>query len=201
MFCILNEKMVQKMIEKDNSHKGNSKKSPAVFLDRDGVLCKEKSYITRLEDLEIFPYTKDCIDEFHQKGCLAICITNQSAVARGMMSEDVLQEMNTYLLQQTGLDAIYYCPHHPNGTGPYRKQCSCRKPQTGMLQQAQEQFSIDMTHSYLVGDRASDVICGQNAGLKTVLLESGYGTKRLEQEVTADFVCQDLREFAFFMME
>ncbi len=72
MFCILNEKMVQKMIEKDNSHKGNSKKSPAVFLDRDGVLCKEKSYITRLEDLEIFPYTKDCIDEFHQKGCLAI---------------------------------------------------------------------------------------------------------------------------------
>lgn len=173
----------------------DKKKYNAVFLDRDGVLCKEKSYVTRVEDLEIFPYTKDCIDRFHQEGYLAICITNQSAIARGMMTEHMLVELHTFLQQQTGLDAIYYCPHHPDGIGPYRMQCSCRKPGTGMLKQAQEQFMIDMGRSYLVGDRASDIICGQNAGLKTVLLESGYGTKRLEQKVTADLVCRDLTEF------
>lgn len=187
--------LVQKIMEKDNSYKRDNKKRPAVFLDRDGVLCVEKSYVTQAEELEIFPYTNDCISLLHQKGYLAVCITNQSAVARGMMSEGTLQEIHAYLKQQTGLDAIYYCPHHPDGTGPYRKQCGCRKPRTGMLRQAQEQFPIDMARSYLVGDRASDVICGQNAGLKTVLLESGYGTRRLEQKVTADFVCRDLRDF------
>ena len=152
-----------------------------------------------MEDLEIFPYTKHCIGLFHQKGYLAVCITNQSAVARGMMTENKLREINAYLLRQTGLDAIYYCPHHPDGTGIYRRACSCRKPQTGMLQQAQEQFAIDMGKSYLVGDRASDIICGQNAGLKTVLLESGYGTKRLEQKVMADHICRDLEEFALHL--
>lgn len=186
---------MQKIMKKDNSYKRDNKKRPAIFLDRDGVLCVEKSYVTQAEELEIFPYTKDCINLLHQKGYLAVCITNQSAVARGMMSEGTLQEIHAYLKQQTGLDAIYYCPHHPDGTGPYRKQCGCRKPRTGMLRQAQEQFPIDMVRSYLVGDRASDVICGQNAGLKTVLLESGYGTRRLEQKVTADFVCRDLRDF------
>lgn len=193
--------MVQKIMNIDVGHKCNDGKSPAVFLDRDGVLCKEKGYVTRLEDLEIFPYTRDCIDLFHQKGYLAVCITNQSAVARGMMTENMLQGIHAYLLQQTGLDAIYYCAHHPDGTGPYRKQCSCRKPQTGMLRQAQEQFPIDMTRSYMVGDRASDLICGQNAGLKTILLESGYGTKRLEHKVTADLILRDLQEFARMIPE
>lgn len=188
--------MVQNGRNMDHNCKRNKMKSPAVFLDRDGVLCKEKSYITRLEELDIFPYTKYCIDLFHQKGYLAICITNQSAVARGMITENRLREMHAYLLQQTGLDAIYYCPHHPDGTGIYQRVCSCRKPKTGMLQQAQKQFAIDMDKSYLVGDRASDIICGQNAGLKTVLLESGYGTKHLEQKVAADQICRDLKEFA-----
>ena len=177
----------------------NMKKCPAVFLDRDGVLCAEKSYVTKIKELEIFPYAKQCIDIFHQKGFLAICITNQSAVARGMMTENMLCRINEYLIQETGLDALYYCPHHPKGAGIYRKQCSCRKPETGMLVQAQEQFAIDMKQSYFAGDRASDIICGQNAGLATVLLESGYGTKGLEQDVKADYVFSDLKAFAEFL--
>ena len=111
------------------------KKKPAVFLDRDGVLCTEKSYITKKEDLEIFPFTKHCIDILHQKGFLAICITNQSAVARGMMTEETLRGMNDYLVEMTGLDALYYCPHHPEGIGIYRKKCTCRKPAAGLLMQ------------------------------------------------------------------
>ena len=171
------------------------KKKPAVFLDRDGVLCTEKSYITKKEDLEIFPFTKHCIDILHQKGFLAICITNQSAVARGMMTEETLRGMNDYLVEMTGLDALYYCPHHPEGKGIYRKKCTCRKPAAGLLMQAQKDFDIDMGRSYLAGDRASDILCGKNAGLKTVLLESGYGIKRLEYDVTPDFFLQDLKEF------
>ena len=90
-------------------------KRPAVFLDRDGVLCAEKGYVTQIKELDLFPFAKRCIDLLHQKGFLAICITNQSAVARGMMSELVLQEMNQYLLRELSLDALYYCPHHPQG--------------------------------------------------------------------------------------
>lgn len=168
---------------------------PAVFLDRDGVLCTEKSYVTKKEDLEIFPFTKRCINMLHQKGFLAICITNQSAVARGMMTEETLRSINAYLLEETNLDAVYYCPHHPKGTGIYRKKCNCRKPDTGLLIQAQEDFNIDMESSYFAGDRASDISCGQRAGLKTVLLESGYGTERLEWEVTPDFIFRDLEAF------
>lgn len=168
---------------------------PAIFLDRDGVLCVEKSYVTRLDDLEIFQYARGCVNEIHQKGYLAICITNQSAVARGILSEDKLREMNKYLIAQTGLDAVYYCPHHPDGKPPYGIMCDCRKPKTGLIQKAAKEWKIDMSRSYMVGDRASDIICGQNAGLKTALLESGYGTNRLEQAVEPDWIYADLRSF------
>lgn len=170
-------------------------KRPAVFLDRDGVLCKEKSYVTKLEDLEIFPYAKRCVDALHRKGFLAICLTNQSAVARGMLEEEELKKMNQYLVAEIGLDALYYCPHHPEGLGKYRQRCSCRKPGTGMVERAIQEFQIDLSVSYMVGDRAADILCGQNAGLKTVLLESGYGTMRLEQPVKPDFVYRDLEEW------
>lgn len=168
---------------------------PAVFLDRDGVLCPEKGYVTKQEELEIFSETRYCIDLLHQKGYLAICVTNQSAVARGMMSEQALQEMNEYLIRETGLDAIYYCPHHPKIIGKYGRSCDCRKPNTGMIEHAMKDFGIEKGFSYMVGDRASDILCGQNAGLRTVLLESGYGTLHLEKPVSPDFVFDDLKMF------
>lgn len=166
---------------------------PAIFLDRDGVLCEERSYITSLEQMKIFPYTKKSIEQIHQKGFLAICITNQSAVARGLMAETELGKIHDYLVKQTGLDALYYCPHYSNGMGIYT--CTCRKPGIGLIEKAVKEWKIDLTHSYMVGDRASDIMCGKNAGIKTILLESGYGTKGLEQDVEADAVYEDLLEF------
>ena len=170
-------------------------RKPAVFLDRDGVLTEEKSYITSLKELNIFSYAQECVRKIHEKGYYAIVITNQSGVARGLFTEEQLLEMNRYLTEQTGVDAVYYCPHHPEGKiERYRKICSCRKPNTGLLEAANRDFRIDMEHSYLAGDRAGDILAGINAGLRTILLESGYGSARLEAQVRPDYFVQDLRD-------
>ena len=168
---------------------------PAIFLDRDGVLCEEKGYITSLDQMNIFPYAAECVERIHEKGFLAICITNQSAVARGMISESNLVQMNQYLIEKIGLDDLYYCPHHPKGIGPYRCICDCRKSQIGLIKRAVEQHDIDLSQSYMVGDRASDILCGKRAQVQAVLLESGYGTRRLEQPVTPDMIFENLYEF------
>lgn len=168
---------------------------PAVFLDRDGVLSVEDGYISSVENLSIFPYTRECIRQIHNKGYYAIVITNQSGVARGLFTEEILQEMNDYLISQTGIDAVFYCPHHPEGKmKKYRKMCHCRKPRTGMLEAACQRFKINMEKSYMVGDRASDIEAGQKAGVRTILLESGYGTAELEYAIIPDYIFNDLRD-------
>lgn len=167
---------------------------PAFFLDRDGVLCEEAGYLVSAGQLHIFEYARDCIQKMHRAGYLAVCVTNQAAVSKGLLEEKELLRMNDFLKAQTGLDALYYCPHHPQGFGKYRMYCTCRKPETGMILKAKQDFGIDMEHSFMIGDRATDILCGQKVGLKTALLESGYGTKRLEQKVTADYIFDDLKK-------
>lgn len=172
----------------------SNKRKPAVFLDRDGVLTKEKSYICKVEEMEIFSYTADCIRKIKEKGYYAIVITNQSGVARGYLTETELWKMNEYLVKKTEVDAIYYCPHHPEGlVAQYRRECNCRKPKTGMLEQACSDFCIELAHSYMIGDRACDILTGQRFGISTVLLESGYGTKHMEEKITPDYLFTDLR--------
>lgn len=175
----------------------NELRKPAVFLDRDGVLTEECGYVTSVERLCIFPFAEMCVRQIHEKGYYVIVITNQSGVARGLFGEEELLRMNAYLMQQTNVDAVYYCPHHPEGkVEKYRKVCRCRKPGIGMFQEACRRFDIDLTRSYMVGDRAGDIIAGQNVGVKTILVESGYGTAKLEEKVEANYVCRDLREVA-----
>ena len=172
----------------------------AVFLDRDGVLSVEKGYVCCPEDLEIFPYSRDCISSIHKKGYLAIVITNQSGIARGLFEERTLQAMNDKLIEKTGVDGVYYCPHHPQGVvAGYSYICECRKPRTGMIEKACRDLEISLEGSYMVGDRASDIMLGIRAGIKTVLLESGYGIARLEEQVTPDFIFPDLRGFVDFL--
>lgn len=119
-------------------------RKPVIFLDRDGVLTKEKSYVCKVDDLEIFEYSRECVRKIKEKGYYAIVITNQSGVARGYFTEDELIEMNTKLQEETGVDAIYYCPHHEQGKVPqFTMKCNCRKPDIGMIKQACEDYSID----------------------------------------------------------
>lgn len=179
---------------------GRKVKKPAVFLDRDGVLTEENSYVSSVEQLKIFPYTAACVRKLRQKGYYTIVVTNQSGVARGLFTEEALQEMNDYLMKQTGVDAVFYCPHHPDGRiERYRRNCSCRKPGTGMFEAACGEFEIDLSRSYMIGDRAGDILAGQNAGVRTILLQSGYGTAGLEADVTPDHIMQDLRDAAVYL--
>ena len=187
------QKQKQVRSREQNIHEANCRR-PAVFLDRDGVLTEETGYVDSVEKLRIFPYAAESIRKIHEKGYYAIVITNQSGIARGLFTEAKLQEMNRYLQRYTGVDAVFYCPHHPEGAvEEYRIKCNCRKPAIGMFQNACRRFDIDMANSYMVGDRAGDIIAGQNAGVKTILVESGYGTARLEENVMPDYVVGDLR--------
>ncbi|SFQ24223.1 D-glycero-D-manno-heptose 1,7-bisphosphate phosphatase [Lachnospiraceae bacterium XBB1006] len=145
----------------------------AVFLDRDGVLCEDTDYVTSFEKFHIFPWAKEAVDIIHQKGYMAIVVTNQSAIARGMMTEALLLEMNDYLKEQTGVDDIFYCPHLPpdeKEIKPYRIFCNCRKPLTGMIDKASEKYKIDLTESYMIGDREKDIEMGRCAGVTSVLV-------------------------------
>ncbi len=172
-----------------------TEKRPAVFLDRDGVLSREKGYVHSIEEMDIFSYAGVCVEQIKKKGYYAIVVTNQSGIARGFFSEQALQEMNAYLIKTVGVDAVYYCPHYPSGVvNQYRKICNCRKPKPGLLNRAMEDYPIDKGRSYMVGDRAADILAGQQAGMRTILLESGYGTSRLEEDVRPDYILNDLRD-------
>lgn len=163
-------------------------KRPAVFLDRDGTINEEVGYIHDARNLVLIPGAAEAIRRLNEVGILAILVTNQSGPARGYYPEShlgTLHQRLTDLLFDEGafLDALYYCPHLPDGTDPrYSLACACRKPATGMVEAACQAHPIDLERSYVVGDKATDVELGQNAGCKSILLTSGYGERVLKGE-------------------
>jgi D-glycero-D-manno-heptose 1,7-bisphosphate phosphatase len=142
----------------------------AVFLDRDGTLIRDVGYLRTFENLEILPGVPQALTLLQSCGLKLVVVTNQSAVARGWLSEVDLRRIHDALaarLARCGivLDAIYYCPHHPvDGTGSYLLDCTCRKPKTGMIERARADLGIDPTVSYVVGDQETDVQLAKNAG-------------------------------------
>ena len=153
----------------------------AVFLDRDGVICREEGYISDPRRLQLLPGSGDAIRLFNRNALTAVVITNQSGVARGFFPEAAIAEMNRAMkerLEEQGacLDGIYYCPHHPEGIiESYRQVCDCRKPAAGLLMRAARDHSIDLSRSYLVGDKRTDLECACRAGVKGILVLTGYG--------------------------
>lgn len=179
-------------------------KRPVIFLDRDGVLCEEHGYVTSLGELRLFPYAKESVTRMHALGYAVIVITNQSAIARGLVDEDVVVGMHHYIARETGVDCVYCCPHLPPQPGepqvpPYRMVCACRKPRTGLIKQAVRDYGFDLKGAYFVGDRASDIETGQAAGIRTVLLQSGYGLARLEKPVRPDLMFDTLPDFVKYL--
>lgn len=167
---------------------------PAIFLDRDGTVIQEVDFLLKEEDVALLPGAAEAIRLCRTRGYLVIVVTNQSAVARGLITESDLAKINKRmeeLLAAEGatVDALYYCPHHPDeGLGPYRRDCECRKPRPGMLLQAAAEHEIDLHSSVMVGDSLRDVEAGHRAGCEAALVLTGYGE---EQQGTA-FAQDDL---------
>ena len=178
-------------------------KRPAVFIDRDGTISEEVGYINHPSRFRVFPYAAEAIRMLNDNGWLAIVITNQAGVARGYFSEEMISSVHDQLKRELGgaeLDAIYYCAHHPSvGEPPYRVDCDCRKPKTGLIDRAARDFEIDMGASWVIGDRYSDLELARNAGLHSAFVLSGYGRgeweyKKQAWKVEPDLVCENLLE-------
>ncbi len=158
-----------------------SNRQKAVFLDRDGTINKYVGFLTDIDDMELLPHAAEAIKEINESDYLAIVITNQPVIARGEVSFEQLDQIHNRmetLLGECGayLDAIYFCPHHPHSgyEGEVKElkiDCECRKPKPGMFYQAAEDFNIDLSKSYMIGDSDNDMAAGGNAGCKCIRID------------------------------
>lgn len=210
MFCYDSPEYVKDMGTPDRFHqvskdyengvvtaKNLKNKQKAIFLDRDGTINKYVGFLRNIEDFELLPGVAEAIKRINESGYLAIVITNQPVIARGEVTWEQLDEIHNKmgtLLGQEGsyLDDIYFCPHHPDkgfeGEIPELKiNCDCRKPKPGLLIKAAEDFNIDLSRSWMVGDGKNDILAGKNAGCKTALI----GSEDFGQEMTI----HNLQEF------
>lgn len=160
--------------------KNLNKKQKAIFLDRDGTINKYVGFLRNIDDFELIDGAAEAIKKINASGYLAIVVTNQPVIARGEVTFEQLQEIHNKMETLLGnegayLDSIYYCPHHPHkgyeGEVPELKfDCDCRKPKPGMLSKAAEDFNIDLSQSWMIGDGENDILAGKNAGCKTALI-------------------------------
>ena len=181
--------------------------APCVFLDRDGCVCREAGYINHPDRICLQPGSGAAVRELNRRGILAVLTTNQSGVARGYITEAILGKIHGRLEEQLAargarLDAVYYAANHPSAKhGRYRAEDGMRKPATGMIARACRRFRIDLSRSYTVGDKITDVEFARNAGVKSVFVLSGYGLGEYEYQrktwkVQPDHIAEDLRAAA-----
>jgi D-glycero-D-manno-heptose 1,7-bisphosphate phosphatase len=158
---------------------------PAIFLDRDGTLAHEVGYINHPSRFRLYPWAVDAVRLINRAGLLAVVVTNQAGVARGYFPESLIHEVHESLraaMESGGarLDAIYYCPHHPDaGEPPYRLDCDCRKPRPGLLRRAAVELGVDLPRSFVVGDRHADLALAWSVGARGALVKTGYGLGEL----------------------
>jgi D-glycero-D-manno-heptose 1,7-bisphosphate phosphatase len=178
-----------------------------VFLDRDGTMINECGYLDRLENLALFPWTADAVRLLRRGGFAVVVITNQAAIARGIIDEVFLGEVHRELsarLEAGGaaVDGYYFCPHLADApVAQYRQACRCRKPGPGMIENACRELAIDPSRSFMVGDRWLDVAAGSAAGAGTVLLRTGHGGRDVPHDgVQPDAILSNLMEAAGWIL-
>ena len=171
----------------------------AVFIDRDGVINKEKEYLHRIKDFEFIDGVFDACRLFSEKGYKIIVVTNQSGIGRGYYSEQEYTRLTEWMVAQfsgqgIAVADVFYCPHHPErASGKYRRACECRKPEPGMLLTAAKKHGIDLSRSLMVGDKEADIQAGRAAGVaKTVLVRSGHPVD--EHASAAEYIIDSLGE-------
>jgi D-glycero-D-manno-heptose 1,7-bisphosphate phosphatase len=167
--------------------------NPALFLDRDGVIIKEKNFQIDVDGIEFYPGTLEALSILDSR-YIKVIISNQSGVARGRFNEGDVRKFNSgleKLLSNSGvrMDGWYFCPHGPDDN------CACRKPRPGMILRAAEDLSIAIDESWLVGDKSSDILAGRAAGLKTILVKTGYaGREPGSSNISPDYLADNLLE-------
>lgn len=182
-----------------------AKRRPVVYLDRDGTLNVEAGYIHELEKLVLIPGAADAVRRLNQANVAAILVTNQSGAARGYYPESHILDLNKRLvglLEKEGayLDAVYYCPHLPEGiVEKFTGACQCRKPEIGLVERAcTDDRSLDSDRAYVVGDKSTDVELAHNIGGKGVLVRTGYGEQVLDGTyqwpVKPDYIASEITD-------
>jgi D-glycero-D-manno-heptose 1,7-bisphosphate phosphatase len=160
-------------------------KKKAVFLDRDGTLNADVGYPSSYDQIDVFPESYEAVRKLNRAGLLAVVITNQSAVGRGLLSEDGLAHIHDRLRASfagrgASLDAVYFCPHYAQSADPrYGRECDCRKPSPGLALRAAAELGIDLSQSYVIGDKADDIILGLKIRAVPVLVLTGSGRESL----------------------
>ncbi len=182
-----------------------------VFLDRDGTLNTEVSFLRSPEELVMIPGAARAVRRLNEKGFAVCVITNQSGIARGFIREADLIPIHARLrdelrLEGATLNQIYYCPHHPvAGSAPYNIECDCRKPKPGMLQRGAEEFGLDLKRSFVVGDSIVDIEAGNFVGAGSILVQTGFGKKTLEtcneKNIPIQFVADSIVEAADYIIK
>ncbi|MFW9772371.1 MAG: D-glycero-beta-D-manno-heptose 1,7-bisphosphate 7-phosphatase [Candidatus Thorarchaeota archaeon] len=171
----------------------------AIFLDRDGVINEEVNHLSNPDNLQFIEGSIEALKILKDLGYLLIVITNQAGIAKGYFSEAILDEIHDKMKRilyenNVILDAIFFCPHHPDFTGP----CNCRKPNPGMILKARDKYNINLRESFMVGDTLNDIETGLRAECQTVLVLTGYGKEERDKidEILPDFIFDSLIEFA-----
>jgi D-glycero-D-manno-heptose 1,7-bisphosphate phosphatase len=180
------------------------KKSPAVFLDRDGTLLHEVGYLSRREDVRWYPFSVDAVRLLNRAGFRVFVITNQGGVGLGMFTEAFVEQTHAELAAYAAaggarVDGWFYCPHHPRATVPgFAIDCDCRKPKPGLVRQAERLHPLDLARSFVVGDKHVDIELAAGVGARGVLVQTGHGAAELARQggqmPGAAFVATDLME-------
>jgi len=178
-----------------------------VFVDRDGVLIEDVHLLTDGRDIRVLEGVPQALRSLKKAGFQLIVISNQTVVARGLVTERRVDAINAEmerLLKDAGappLDGFYICPHHPNATlSQYRVDCECRKPRPGLLLRAARELNLNLGTCFMVGDRITDIIAGARAGCRTVLVQTGKHEEppietieSLNRAIQPEHVCEDLK--------
>lgn len=173
------------------------KKIFAVFIDRDGTINQNFENLSKLADLQLLPSTAQAILLLNQAHIPAIVITNQPVIARGLLDEKGIEEIDNEINRRIGkvgarIDRFYFCPHHPRANlKKYRVICDCRKPGIGMYKQAAQDYNIDVTKSYCIGDSFRDIKAGKTLGATTIAIKA---TNMDLKDSKPDYLVQDLYE-------
>lgn len=179
----------------------------AIFLDRDGVINREKEYLYKISDFEFERNVLEGLKLIDFNKYLVFIISNQAGIAKGLHEIEDFKKLDNWLRKflkknKIKIKKTYFCPHHPEGKiKRYRKKCKCRKPEIGLFLKARKEFNLDLSQSYLIGDKTSDILAGEKAGCRTILVKTGYRGKDKLFKIKPDFVVKNLVEAARIINE